>query len=368
MPPAQYLRLLFEEIRQLQAAYPKGVVSTVYFGGGTPSLLPAEDIVSILAELAKHGFATGPQTEITIEINPATIQESKMELYLKAGINRFSVGAQTFDDALLKSVHREHNAEQTRDTLRLLKKYDVNFSFDILFALPGQTTDGLRKDLDEVLKFQPNHVSPYCLTVPEGHVLSKGRPLEEDQLTMFDMIAETLQKNSYERYEISNFARKGYESKHNYLYWDGSQYWGLGLSSHSYDPHAKSGRRYWNPNSIGAYQDLIQKNSSHNFDQTAGNLTEDLKEDLKLHQAWTDFCHTRLRTTQGLSESQLSAKFGAKAFTAVAGQLSTFEEQGLVTRQAMTGNSAFWQLTDQGILLSNQVFAGLTYLEGELPS
>jgi oxygen-independent coproporphyrinogen-3 oxidase len=160
MPPDQYVSLLQEEIRQNEKAYAKQVLDTVYFGGGTPSLLPAASIVSILNSLANFGFTTGPQTEITIEINPATISVEKMDAYLKAGINRFSVGAQTFDDKLLKSVNREHTARQTRDTLALLQSYKVNFSFDILFGLPGQTVEGLKQDLDEVLRIQPAHVSP----------------------------------------------------------------------------------------------------------------------------------------------------------------------------------------------------------------
>jgi oxygen-independent coproporphyrinogen-3 oxidase len=362
MPPAQYLKLLKEEIRQSEKAYRKGPLETIYFGGGTPSLLPAEDIVAILQDLAKVGFIAGPQTEITIEINPATLTGHKMETYLKAGVNRFSVGAQTFDDRLLKSVHREHNALQTRETLSFLKSFGVNFSFDILFALPTQTVDGLRADLDEVLKFAPQHVSPYCLTVPEGHVLSKNRPLEEDQLQMFEMIAQALKNEGYERYEISNFAQPGFHSRHNSLYWNDSAYWGIGLSSHSYAHSGPWGTRYWNPNSIGAYEAWIQRQQSQSFDQPALNLPEENKEILEKHQALTDFCHTALRTLKGLSEQTLKKRFGFANAGAVQGQLKLLAEQGLVTHYG----EDFWQLTEEGILLSNQVFASLTYLQGEL--
>lgn len=370
MPPAQYLELLFEEIRQTQKAYPKGELSTVYFGGGTPSLLPAENIVSILQELAKHGFVTGPNTEVTIEINPATISASKMEVYLKGGVNRFSVGAQTFNDSLLKSVNREHNAQQTRETLKLLQSFGVNFSFDILFALPGQTLEILHSDLKEVLQFQPKHVSPYCLTVLEGHVLSKRKLLEEDQLAMFDLIAEFLEKNGYRRYEISNFSLPGFESRHNTLYWDDSPYWSLGLSSHSYAPtQGPWGMRYWNPNSIGSYEKLIRAHHGKTFSQPGENLPPENKENLAIHQALTDFCHTSLRMTSGLSEKNVSAKFGSTILPAVLGPLRLLEEQGLVTRySADSGGSGRWRLTEQGLVLSNQVYAGLTYLEGELPS
>ncbi len=364
MAPKSYLNLLFSEIKQYRQAYKPRVLSTVYFGGGTPSLLPAEDIVSILAELANYGYTTGPQTEITIEINPATISGKKMDQYLNAGINRFSVGAQTFDDKLLKAVHREHDSAQTIETLDLLKSYDVNFSFDVLFALPNQTLDGLKKDLDYVLKIQPQHVSPYCLTVPEGHVLSKQKLTEDLQIEMFDLIADVLGKNGYERYEISNFAKPGFHSKHNSLYWDNSEYWGLGLSSHSYSHAGPWGTRYWNPNSIGAYEKMILSNEGKDFSQVGEGLPPDHLEKLEKHQALTDFCHTALRVKTGLDTTVLFNRFGEKIEAAVKGQLALFSDQGLVTQYDKT----HWRLTEEGIVLSNQVFAGLTYLSGELQS
>lgn len=364
MPPTDYLSLLYQEMEQTEAAHAKGVLETIYFGGGTPSLLPAEDIVSIIHKLANLGFSTGPQTEITLEINPATITAQKMETYLKAGINRFSVGAQTFNDSLLKSVNREHNAQQTRETLKLLKSFEVEYSFDILFALPGQTIDILKADLQEVIQFQPHHVSPYCLTVPEGHVLSKGRPLEEKQLEMFELIRETLESQGYERYEISNFSKPGYASKHNSKYWDESPYWGLGLSAHSYSPQKPWGVRYWNPPSIGAYQQLILSRKGQKFSVPGGHLPEDHRENLEAHQALTDHCHIRLRTHEGLDSEKLRTKFGCLVSEMVLSQLEQLQKEGLVTRYG----DFFWRLTEKGILLSNQVFGKLTYLRGELPS
>jgi len=362
MPPAQYLNLLFEEIRQVEQAYPKGSPSTIYFGGGTPSLLPAQDIVAILDQLANTGFTAGPQTEITIEINPATISAQKMEIYLKAGINRFSVGAQTFDDSLLKSVHREHNAQQTRETLSLLKSYGVNFSFDILFALPGQTLSGLQRDLDEVLNFDPQHVSPYCLTVPEGHVLAKIRLADDEQIEMFHLINKNLLLAGYDQYEISNFAKPGFHSRHNSLYWDNSPYWGIGLSSHSYSHSGDWGLRYWNPSAIGAYQKQIEKNRGQCFVAPGQNLPEDHQESLLKHQSLTDFCYTSLRTQQGLSELSLRQRFGVTTADLVLGQIKLFQEQGYLTRYG----DGFWRLSSEGTLISNQIFAGLTYLQNEV--
>lgn len=361
LPSSHYVELLHEEIRQKHAAFPKGSLSTVYFGGGTPSLLPSSEILSVLEALAKQGFTLGPDTEVTIEINPATVDPAKLQDYLGAGISRFSVGAQTFFDPLLKFVHREHTAEQTRETLRLLDGKGLNYSFDILFALPGQTLEMLKRDLDEVLTFRPPHVSPYCLTVPEGHPLSKNRPLEEDQVRMFELIRETLQGAGYRRYEISNFSLAGFESRHNSLYWDDHPYWGVGLSAHSYSPWGSYGSRFWNPNAIGAYQELIEKNRGQGFDTPFGNLPTDHYEILNAAQALTDFCHTSLRRERGLELEVLQQKFGATGLQLVKGPLAQLLAQGWL----VSPRPSAYSLSEEGLLLSNQVFSALAFLEDE---
>ncbi len=361
LPSSQYVQLLHEEIRQKHSAYPKGPLSTVYFGGGTPSLLPSSEILSILGQLANHGFTLGPQTEITIEINPATVDPKKLADYMRAGINRFSVGAQTFFDPLLKFVHREHTAEQTRETLRLLAKEKLNYSFDILFALPGQTLEMLKKDLDEVIAFHPPHVSPYCLTVPEGHPLSKNRPLEDEQIAMFELIREQLEQAGYHRYEISNFSLPGFESRHNSLYWDDRSYWGVGLSAHSYAPWTPYGVRYWNPNSIGPYQKLIEKNRGLSFSSPIENLGPDGFEILTASQALTDACHVSLRRKSGMNLQDLQNRFGAAGLRLVKGPLDQMLSDGWLFEPQPNR----FVLTEQGLLLSNQVFAGLTFLNDE---
>lgn len=350
MPPDQYVDLVLKEIRQHSGQWTQKNLDTIYFGGGTPSLISSQHIVAIIDELGNNGFTKSDKTEITIEINPATLDPKKMETYLKAGINRFSVGAQTFDDRLLKMVHREHNAQQTRETLQFLKNYGVNYSFDILFALPTQTKDGLKKDLEEVLAFRPNHVSPYCLTVPEGHVLSSNRPLEDDQIEMFEMIKNHLQSAGYRPYEISNFCLPGFESRHNCLYWDDQEYWGVGLSSHSFKKTLPWGERFWNPNSIGSYQNFVE----------ASLLPE--KEQLLLHQALTDFFHTSLRRSQGLIFDEFTAKFGHKRWVKIQPILQQLQQNTWLENPI----SGQWRLTQEGILVSNQVFAALTFLKQEI--
>lgn len=366
LPPHEYAALVLEEMKQKLPSLAGRHVDTVYFGGGTPSLIPAELIVSILHGLEKEGLIIRKNAEITIEINPATLDRKKMETYLRSGINRFSVGAQTFDDGLLKLVHREHNAAQTRETLQFLKSYGVNYSFDLLFSLPSQTLEMLKLDLDEVLSFNPPHLSPYCLTVPEGHVLSKNRALEDDQIKMFDLIASQLKGAGYERYEISNFAKPGFESQHNTLYWDDSEYLGLGLSAHSYlnlaEPTGPWGTRFWNPNSIGAYENQILANAGKILSSPFNAQTPEQLERLESHQALTDFCHTSLRMSTGLSLTHLTKKFGLPVTQLIEGSLKELSQRGWILK-----NKDSWCLTEEGLVLSNQVFAALTYLKGELP-
>lgn len=363
LPPDQYTDLVLQEIEMRAPFAPQKKLDTVYFGGGTPSLISASYIVAILEKLSSMGFVTGPDTEITIEINPATVDPQKMEIYLLHGVNRFSVGAQTFNDPLLKSVHREHNAAQTKETLSLLQSHRVNYSFDVLFALPGQTLDILKQDLQQVLHYRPNHVSPYCLTVPEGHVLSKNKLTESLQLEMFELISKTLKSAGYIQYEISNFCLPGYESKHNSLYWDDEPYWGIGLSAHSYFKEKPWGTRFWNPNSIGQYEALIKANHIVKARQITDFCLENNFEKLELHQSVTDYCHTSLRRNKGLLKADFVAKYGDNVFEKLLPILAQQVEEKLLIQDP---DKDRWFLSDSGIVLSNQVFAALTFLRNEL--
>ncbi len=357
LPPDKYIELVKTEIKLRAGIFnptQKQIsLSTIYFGGGTPSLIPAELIVELISELAKYGFVTGPDTEITIEINPATVDEKKLEVYLSNGVNRFSVGAQTFSDKHLKAVHREHNASQTVQTLSLLKKHNLNFSFDLLFALPHQTLDELKFDVEKSVELGASHISPYCLTVPEGHPLAKDRPLDEEQIEMFDIIHKGLSNTGFHRYEISNYSKPGLESRHNLLYWTDEDYWGLGLSAHSYQrqtPELPWGQRFWNANNINVYEKEI-------LTQTVRPLSHQV-EQLKKNQSLTDFCHTSLRLENGLDLKKLESKFGSSELFSVL-QIS----ERMLEKKLLQRNGLQISLTQPGILISNQVFEQFTFLE-----
>ena len=346
IPSEKYVELVKQEMMSGTKIFSPRKLDTLYFGGGTPSLIPAEQITGLIQEIKKHDFSITPDTEITIEINPATVDERKLNHYLEHGVNRFSVGAQSFSDRLLKMVHREHNAAQTLETLRLLESYKLNYSFDILFALPTQTLSELEYDLSVASGLGMSHVSPYCLTVPEGHPLSKNRPLDLDQIEMFEMIHKMLLAKNFHRYEISNYAQLGKESRHNLLYWTDQPYWGLGLSAHSYSKESGWGTRSWNASNINIYEKSILKTSE--------------SEKLEYHESLTDFCYTSLRLEKGLIKSRLLAKFGTKAVDAI-----ELIAQPLVNLGLIKLVNQSWSLTDKGVFISNQIFEKFTFLQSD---
>jgi oxygen-independent coproporphyrinogen-3 oxidase len=348
LSPEKYVAQVFAEIENRQHLWRDRDIHSIYFGGGTPSLLSSDLIISILDHLANAGFRWSKMAEITIEINPATMDESKLDAYLNAGINRFSVGAQTFDDSLLLTCGRKHSAKDTRDTLRILKARNLNYSFDLLFALPDQSLGQLRADLEEVCEFQPPHLSAYCLTVPEGHPMSRGRAPEDEQVEMFHLIETQLGTIGLEKYEISNFARPGFESRHNLVYWNDQNYWGLGVSAHSYNRDSgRFGERFWNSKDIRKYgeQSLFSE------------IPENQRERLQQHEAMTDFCHMFLRTKRGFSWAALRNKFNGSAAARIEN-----EARKLITDGLLEVADERLRLTARGEMISNQVFERLTFL------
>jgi oxygen-independent coproporphyrinogen-3 oxidase len=358
-----YTQLLLREIRQKHHLIPKKPLTSIYFGGGTPSLLSEEQFAQIIGEIRKH-FSPAAGLEITIEINPGNLSEKKLVKLLELGVNRFSVGSQTFDDKLLKDIGRKHSSKETADTLTLLNKYKVNFTMDLLFALPNQTLETLEKDLEESLKFSPRHVSTYYLNVPEKHSLSKNRPEDETQVKMFELIESTLADHSLHRYEISNYAQDGFESKHNLLYWTDQPYWGIGLSSHSFLEQDKTdwGMRFWNPKSYESYEKHVRdlESPSRIFD----GLETSQVELLEKHQSMTEFCYTSLRKMTGLDLNEFEKKFSTIP------KLLTHELSHLISKNLVqhvpTGSRNAYILTQEGKIISNLVFERLTFLKEDL--
>ena len=239
-------------------------IDTIYIGGGTPSFIDAKYISEIF-KVIKENFNVNSNAEITIEVNPGTVNEEKLNVYKEAGINRLSIGLQSTKNEILKQIGRIHNYEQFIETYNIARKVGfTNINVDLMLALPNQTINDLQESLDSVIKLEPEHISVYSLILEEGTLMEKwvkeGKeklPEDEIERKMYWMVKEKLEENGYNHYEISNFAKKGFESKHNLNCWNQSEYLGFGVSAHSYI----NSKRYCNISNIEKYIENINNNN-----------------------------------------------------------------------------------------------------------
>lgn len=272
-------------------------VETLYIGGGTPSLLDVEDLRRLLGVLPVESAK-----EVTIEANPSDITHEKAKAWKAMGVNRLSIGIQSFNDDMLRLIGRRHTAEQAREAVRIAREEGFeNISADLIYGLPhamrNAAMEVLKRDVEELLRLEVEHISTYCLSYEEGtamtRMLERGEIEEVDEDTenrMFDYIVEQLTKAGYEHYEVSNFARPGRRSRHNSNYWNDTPYIGLGAGAHSYD----GVHRYWNPSDIDLY---IKGALAHDFQREQETLTNE--------QRHTERVMLGLRTAEGIARSDV---------------------------------------------------------------
>lgn len=233
-------------------------IRTIYLGGGTPSQIGNKDLARLL-----HTLPTKEAEEVTIEANPSDMTEAKLRAWLAMGINRLSIGVQSFNDYKLAMLARRHDSKQARKVIRLAKDIGfTNISIDLMYALPNQTPEEWQADISEALDLGVQHISTYCLSIEPGTLLYKLREkgfihdIDDDQANaMYACLSDQLKAAGYVHYEVSNFALPGYESKHNSSYWDGTPYLGLGAGAHSYDGRT----RQWNIANLKKYLSDIMK-------------------------------------------------------------------------------------------------------------
>ncbi len=284
-----YVFSLFKEISE---NYKGEQLKTLYFGGGTPSLLP----IDFLSKLVKK-FKFIPDAEITIEVNPDDCCLDYLRSLKDLGFNRLSIGSQTFDENLLKIIGRRHNSEQIIKTVEYAKLSGFkNISLDLIYGLPEQTVDGLKKDLGKFIELDIQHISTYGLKIEGGSYWGSHTPDnipdEDNQADMYEVINEILTKAGFERYEVSNFAKNGFESRHNLTYWNNDEYYGFGVSAHGY----VDGIRYSNYCTLEEYMDNPLK---HEYGRIL-NKKEKLEEEIFLG----------FRKTDGVNVKKIMDKFG----------------------------------------------------------
>lgn len=232
----KYIKALIQEISIKHSKFTDYTVDSIYFGGGTPSLISPELISQVVTALKTH-FKIAINTEITIECNPESIDEKRLQIYQKSGINRISLGVQSLNNQTLKKVARPHNSEKTLSALELLNRFGwKNFGCDIIMGLPYQTLTEFTQQLKTILSYQPTHLSSYFLSydTPRIDTFIKDSPTEDLQIEMYWHLTRELKKQGFKHYEVSNYALPGYQSKHNQKYWQQEEYLGIGIGAHSY--------------------------------------------------------------------------------------------------------------------------------------
>jgi oxygen-independent coproporphyrinogen-3 oxidase len=262
VPVAEYLAALQSELSARFDGSGSETVDTIYFGGGTPSLLGGEGIARAL-ELVQHRFPAAAGTEITIEANPDDVTPDAVAVWRAAGVNRMSLGAQTFDDGVLTWMHRSHDSDVTERAVAVAREGGItNLSLDLIFALPDALARNFESDVERLLALQPDHVSLYGLTIERGTALGKWvssgitTELPEEGYEREFLTAHRLLANAgFEHYEVSNYARPGRRARHNSAYWSGAAYVGLGPSAHGFDGSS----RRWNTRHYAAWAELAVK-------------------------------------------------------------------------------------------------------------
>ncbi|MDD2582438.1 MAG: radical SAM family heme chaperone HemW [Desulfuromonadaceae bacterium] len=342
----EYPELILRELH-LRAA-DSGPVASVYFGGGTPSLLQPLQLARLLEGIADQ---TGIQSdaEITLEANPGTVDRMSLKAFRDAGINRISLGVQSFDDRFLTCLGRIHTAEQSRQAFLDAREAGFNnISIDLMHSLPGQNLHQWRSELLHAISLCPEHISIYGLTVEDGTPFAGIYPPDSPELAdedlsadMFEMADQLLTASGFEHYEIANYARAGYRSQHNSAYWRRDGYLGLGVAAHSFLQDGY-GIRFSNPDNLEEYR----------RDVTSGLLPRVDEHKLAQHDAMAEFMFLGLRLSDGVNLYAFEREFG-RSLESVYGAIA----EDLVRLGLVVQNEGVLTLTLRGMLLSNQVFS-----------
>lgn len=343
---SQLINSIVKEIHLRKNYLSETDIETIYFGGGTPSLLQREDF-ELIFEAINHIYTISTNAEITFEANPDDLTRAYLASLSPLPFNRLSIGVQSFNNYYLGLLNRRHSKEQAMQAIQHAQEAGFsNISIDLMYALPYQSMENWEKDLDTALKMNVQHISAYGLTYEEGTVLWKLLDDErietvddETMSNMYRLLLEKTKEKGFESYEISNFALTGYRSRHNSAYWKQKPYIGIGPSAHSYN--GKS--RQWNISLATGYMKAIAKNT-----------VPAEKEILSLADQYNDFVMVSLRTSEGINLDELEQKFGTELKTYCLENIKTFID----TEKVELKNNVIRLKTD-GILISNLILTEL---------
>jgi len=338
----EYIKALQKEL-MLRAIDQR--VCSIYFGGGTPSLLSPEQIREILSVIHSY-FTVNAASEVTLEANPGTVDETYLTAIKKAGVNRLSLGVQSWDDGELALLGRIHTAAEARDAVQFARNSRFsNLNIDLIYGLPGQTLKSWHKTLDDAIGFSPEHISLYPLTLeddaPMRLAIERGKlPLLDPDLTadQYELAQDTLAAHGYHHYEISNWAKQGYECKHNMVYWHNLPYLGVGIAAYSYI----DGHRLANTTDLDSYLNAFARNLL-----PACELDEEIDPELQLSETVI----LGLRLSEGIGLDDINRRFGIDLLRHYEQQVDETASLGLLEYSGQR-----IRLTRRGRLLGNEVF------------
>ena len=340
------VKYLVKEINIRKDYLKNETISTIYFGGGTPSILSRDQFSEILNGIFAV-YTVEENTEITFEANPDDLTVDFFDSIKHLPFNRISIGIQSFDDNDLKRINRRHTSDQAIAAVKNAQNAGFdNISIDLIYGLPLQSIEDWEKQLDIALSLNIQHISAYGLTYEEGTALWKQREkglvkpiIDETMNEMYLLLVKKMKEKGFEAYEISNFALDGLRSKHNSSYWKQNSYLGIGPSAHSYDLVS----RQWNVASIKAYISALENNTPY-FE----------KEELTLYDRYNDYVMVSLRTSDGLDFDFLSSEFGQNLATYFLDNIRIYIENNSVIQSEKK-----YRLSPQGIMISNQILIQL---------
>lgn len=343
-----YLRALLCEIRSIAERSPGGALSTVYLGGGTPSLLTPAETGRILCELGKS-FGIKPDAEITIEVNPGTVDAASLTGYRKVGFNRISIGTQSFSDSVLCGLERIHTAEEAKSAIDNAKEAGLdNISCDLMIGVPNQIGSDIENSLRFLIEKSVSHISCYSLSLEEGTRFFKKYsghpellPSDESEREMYHLVRRFLTDNGFVHYEISNFALPGRESRHNNVYWSALPYYGFGCGAHSYF----DGRRAGNTADLERYIRVLSEPCP-----VLEKLLDE-SDEISLEEQMKEFMLLGFRRLSGISEGEFLLRFGIAPT-----QKFGYEFERLLSLGLILHEPDRWFLSEHGLDFGNEVF------------
>jgi oxygen-independent coproporphyrinogen III oxidase len=349
IPQTAYTEALVREMELRRSSLPEKVsASTLFLGGGTPSLLePA--LLERIIDTASRLFGLEAAAEITIEANPGTVNRERLAAYRSAGVNRLSLGIQSFSDEMLTLLGRFHSVQEGIAAIAAARDAGfTNIGIDLIHSLPGQTPEKWQRELEFAVFFSPEHISAYGLTIEEGtpfHDMELSGeltlPEEETAAEMFERTSEVLRRAGYDHYEISNFARPGFRSRHNQVYWQRGDYLGFGAGAHSFLSSPPFGRRWKNTDTPKSYIESMVNGSA--AEEELSLVTE--------REARSETLFLGLRMLEGLDGKRFCTDFGMNLEEAYPDELRNLLAEGL-----LEWRNGHLRLTVRGLIVSNQVF------------